>query len=378
MAVTRKSTPATLKLSVYKMKKIALAVSLLLASYCVVNAQVPGGGGANVPVSPGGFSCTVSGCTPVVNGPFTFNGPDGTPQFATGSTALAAEYWMAVGGITGAGASFVATGAASNISGNFTAKGNANVNFGNSGSGQLAQALDPGGTVSSGGQVQLTPSRSSGPVKVGNSTYGFNLDVGSSNVSQIGGFPLTSDFTGYIVGNWYAPSGPALITSGVAPGTGSIRLYPAYIKQTVTLNSLGVRITTAAAAGNCQLAIYANNAATGRPTGSALASTASISTTATGSLNSAVSIQLTQGLYWWAVNCDNATVTLTSIATTDMWFSRTIGSPTQSGVPGTGAANSGVGVTQTFGTWPSLTAGSFTEGGGGTFPIVQFKPASIP
>lgn len=348
---------------------IATAFGISAASAQGIN----GGGSGNGT----GFTCASGTCTSP-NDVFVFKGPDGSIQFETGSTATAVDFLQSIGGISGAGATlFCQSGSDTNVSCNITAKGNANVNFANSGSGPLASGVDPGAPVSSGGAVQLTPSVANGPVKVGHSSYGVNLDCGTNALCQAGGY-LIGDVQPYIVGNWTAPYGPKIETSGVAPGTGSIHLYPAYIKQTVTLNSLGVRITTLAAAGNCQLAIYANNPATGRPTGSALASTASISTTAIGSLNSAVSVQLQPNLYWWAVNCDNATVTMTSIAQTDLWYAELLGSTTQANAIGSGVAQSGLTVVQTFGTWPSLTAASFVDGGLGAFPIVQIKAASVP
>lgn len=170
-------------------KLIALAAALLCAaamftpqlSYGFGGLGSAGGGGAR------SFNCSGGTCTTASNGTYVFQGPDGTNQFSTGATNSAAEYLQAIGGITGAGGSIIAVGAASNVAINFTAKGNANVNFGNSGSGQLAQAVDPGAAVSSGGQVQLTPSTASGPTKIGNATYGVNLDCGTGQVCQVGG-----------------------------------------------------------------------------------------------------------------------------------------------------------------------------------------------
>lgn len=118
-------------------------------------------------------------------------GFDGTAQFCINSTAAAAEHWMAVAGIAGAGASLVAQGASANVAGNVTAQGNANVNL-NSGSGALASAVDPGAPVSVNGQVQLTPSSGGGPAKVGNSTYGVKIDCGAAVACQIGPLPASA------------------------------------------------------------------------------------------------------------------------------------------------------------------------------------------
>lgn len=187
------------------------------------------------------------------------------------------------------------------------------------------------------------------------------------------------DHPGYKVGNWYIPILPGTISgAAVAPGTGSIRLYPFYVRQTITLNSLGVRCSTLSAAGNVQAAIYANNASTILPTGNPLASTASMSTSATGSLNSAVSVQLTPGMYWYATNCDNAVAIFSSPNVGNAYLASLIGSATQSNDLTTSQSFNGLSVAQTFGTWPDLTSGSFADITASSTPIVQFKIASVP
>jgi hypothetical protein len=188
-----------------------------------------------------------------------------------------------------------------------------------------------------------------------------------------------SDHPGYLAGNWYLPVGPAITSGGSAPGSGSIRLYPGYVKERVSISALGVRVSTLSVGGNVQAAIYANNATTQRPTGNALASTASLSTTNSASVNAAVSIQIEPGLYWFATNCDNGTAAFTSFSSGVTSVSAIIGSTTQSTNLANGNAMVGLSVAQAFGTWPDLTAGSFTEVVGVTsVPLVQFKISSVP
>ena len=188
-----------------------------------------------------------------------------------------------------------------------------------------------------------------------------------------------SDFPSYIANNWYVQEGLPGFNIGANPGTGSIRLYPGYIKQRITINALGNRVTVLSAGGNFQVAVYANNAATNKPTGNPLASTTSLSTASVASVNAAVSVQLEPGLYWWASNCDNATATFSSLAPTGN-ASALIGDPTQSSIASSGVGLLGYSVVQTFGTWPDLTSGSFTAivSGTATVPMVQFKVGSIP
>ncbi|MGY3366179.1 hypothetical protein ACVWZL_003304 [Bradyrhizobium sp. GM2.4] len=190
-----------------------------------------------------------------------------------------------------------------------------------------------------------------------------------------------ADHPGYIASNWYLPSGPFRVSgSATAPGLGSIRLFPGFIKERVTLAALGVRVATTSAGGNVQAAIYANNKSTMRPTGNALASTASMSTASAASVNAAVSVQVEPGMYWFATNCDNITAAFGCLDGNGTSMAQLVGSPTQSNnLVGTSGAIDGLSVAQTFGTWPDLTSGSFTElVGANSIPLVQFQVTSIP
>lgn len=187
-----------------------------------------------------------------------------------------------------------------------------------------------------------------------------------------------SDHPGYIANNWYTQLQAYGSTTGSAPGLGSIRIYPGYIAERVTISALGLRVGTLSAGGNVQAAVYANNAATGRPTGSALVSTASMSTASTGSVNAAVSLQIEPGLYWWASNCDNGTAVFESLSTTAPSLSAMIGSATQGNALPSPRGSLALSVAQAFGTWPDLTSASFTELLTATVPIVQFKVGSVP
>jgi hypothetical protein len=139
-----------------------------------------------------------------------------------------------------------------------------------------------------------------------------------------------------------------------------------------------LRISTLSGGGNVQCAIYANNPATGRPTGNALVSTASITTASTGSVNATASVQLEEGLYWFATNCDNATAVFVTLTVDSISISQMIGSATQGNCLGAGQTITGVTATQTFGTWPSLTSATFTEDTTQNSPLVQFQVGSVP
>lgn len=185
---------------------------------------------------------------------------------------------------------------------------------------------------------------------------------------------------GYVAGRWYVPIGVTSAGAGTAQGVNSIRLKLVYIPQQCTIDTLGVNISTLGAAGNIQLAIYAHDTATGKPTGNALVSTASITTGSTGAVNAAASLQLGPGFYWFASNTDSASVVVRAetIATAP-FQSLNVGSTTQVNVFGSSVFFGGYTFAQTFNTWPDLTGQTMVDNTVGTnIPVVFFKVASVP
>lgn len=187
------------------------------------------------------------------------------------------------------------------------------------------------------------------------------------------------DYFGHVAGRWYIPGNIPNFNGGANPTIGSIRLYPGMVREKITIDTLGVRVTTGSA-GNLQAAIYAADATTHLPTGSALVSTASMSTASATSVTSAAALQLGPGVYWFATNCDNVGAIMDSITTNHSLLSSLLGSATFSDIlAGGGGGLSGLAIAQTFGTWPSLTSASFTWlNGSATVPVVGYHVASIP
>lgn len=183
-----------------------------------------------------------------------------------------------------------------------------------------------------------------------------------------------SDFPSYIVGNFYIADGVYTLTVGNAATANLAVFSPLFIKTRATFNALGFRINTLAAAGNVQAAIYANNPVTGRPTGSAIVSTANISTTAAGNVNAVISAQFEAGLYWWGSNSDNSTVVLESLVNSSA--PSIIGSTTANNLQ-SGSAFTGVTTPLTFGTWGDLTGATWTNINA-PVPVLQFKIGSVP
>lgn len=186
-----------------------------------------------------------------------------------------------------------------------------------------------------------------------------------------------------IATNWYMPFGYNLGAGG-AVVAGNIRLHPLVIPRTCTVDSLGVRITTLAASGNIQLALYANNYTTGRPTGNALSSTASISTGSTGlgSAAMAASVPITPGIYWAGMNADasaGGVAVLNAHTAVCPFMSAIIGSATEANVtPATNQAQLTLLVSQAFGTWPDLTGASFTESTNTAYGIIHYRVVTVP
>lgn len=191
-----------------------------------------------------------------------------------------------------------------------------------------------------------------------------------------------SDHPGYVAGKWYKSIlGVTAANSGVVTAS-QMRFLPFQIKQRITISDLGCVINTASAGNNIQLAIYANDPATGRPTGNPVANTGSISTTSTGFVSAAISggnKTLEPGWYWLSINSDNTVALVQTVSGTTVLGGALIGSATTS-IIGAAANVSGFAllVTQTFGTWPDVTSATFTETTTQNAPILIYKVASVP
>lgn len=176
---------------------------------------------------------------------------------------------------------------------------------------------------------------------------------------------------------WEVPFGVTGVNAGGTLAANVITFFLGFLPQKCTITALGNRVSTLAASGNFQNAIYANSSAM-RPTGTALVSTASMSTAATGHLNTAVSVQLDVGWYWWATNVDTsagATVRLNGVS--GSIGAGVVGASTQANNIFDGIGNGALTLAQTFNTWPDVTASSFTDGFP-TTPVVQYKVGSVP
>lgn len=177
----------------------------------------------------------------------------------------------------------------------------------------------------------------------------------------------------YVLDRWHNAGGEfGQVAMGPSGLNGRITFYPHFIRERTTINTLGVRVGVTNA-GNVQAAIYANNYTTMRPTGSALAYTASMSTASAANVSAAINLTLDPGLYWFGTNIDNAVATLIGYSSAAGAVSSLIGSDTQAGALGNLTAFSCLQVVQAFGSWPNVTAATFIPVTGQVTPIVQYK-----
>lgn len=193
--------------------------------------------------------------------------------------------------------------------------------------------------------------------------------------------PPEGSHPGYVAGRWYQTH-RGTIAAGAAFAGGSIRLVPFILPKPIKISDLGVRITTGASGGNCQLAIYGSDQATKLPTGNALASTGSISTTNTGVVSADITgsdVSLVPGLLWTAINLD-ATAASTAVFQVlagahdeGGWL---IGSTTQANISGSATVGALVlSFAQTYNTWPDLTGQSLSVVAANSYAILHMKAA---
>lgn len=208
-----------------------------------------------------------------------------------------------------------------------------------------------------------------------------DAEAGSSVRTKLNAVLGKTNFLGPRAGKVWGPWGMQIAAASTL-NLNTIGLVPFPVHETMTVSAFVCRITTLAAGGNIQLAVYASDPTTGMPTGNALGTTASQTTAATGVFSLALAgsnFQMTPGVYWWAVNSDNTTVVMASVATGQEWSGALVGAASAAN-SWSGTTNIGLSwtVAQTFGTWPDLTGGSFTEATNNKCCCFKFSVASVP
>lgn len=190
-----------------------------------------------------------------------------------------------------------------------------------------------------------------------------------------------SQHPGYIAGNWYFPADVrGEIVGGVAITVNNIVYVPFWVQRLLTISNLGVRITTSELAQNLKLAIYANNAATMRPTGTPLAETGNITTASAANVNAAVTggnVTLTPGLYWSAVwTSSNIAAVQVQVTDNPSGISSWVGATSQDNISNAPAGSAfTLQSSETYGTWPDAASETITISTANRNFIMQFKAA---
>jgi hypothetical protein len=169
-----------------------------------------------------------------------------------------------------------------------------------------------------------------------------------------------------------------LILAGVAPGANSIRCFIGRVREPITIDALAVRISTLAATGNFQIALYAVDTTTMMPTGAALYSSASQSTasaTTVAITGLSIALSTAQDIAFCVNNDTNAaTAVYYSFHQLNLGQISTIGSSTAASAL---SVMTGLTKAHTFGTWPTLTGSfsgdSWAESGTASIPAVAFR-----
>ncbi|MCI0557863.1 MAG: hypothetical protein MN733_05160 [Nitrososphaera sp.] len=199
----------------------------------------------------------------------------------------------------------------------------------------------------------------------------------------------------YGVGLWYTPF-PQSNNGGtsITPGADTIICQRGAILEKLTTTNAAIRINTAHAANNAQVAMYKDGS--GRP-GDLIVATGNISTASTGNVSAAWTAAKQVGPggsdggqnIWTCANTSSSTAVFTSAEQgAGNWGMYLIGAASATSILATsstgltGIACAGAscnGGSSTFGTWPSSLAGStWTDRTSETIPLFWFDVTSKP
>jgi hypothetical protein len=182
----------------------------------------------------------------------------------------------------------------------------------------------------------------------------------------------------WTVGNYVSPVNANVGTGGAAVAN-IIYLAPFISPVSFSFTELAIRVTTAVAGSNYQLAIYASNSIL-RPTGLPIASTASTSGAAAVPLASGATGTCIAGeLYWSAANQDSAGMVYQVASSVSLQQAFTIGSPSLGAVTSSPLQVSFYRqFAATFGNWPDLTSATTTESAASQrCPLIYMKVGAL-
>jgi hypothetical protein len=212
-------------------------------------------------------------------------------------------------------------------------------------------------------------------------------ELGIGSTLRIAGTTLdaNTEMFGYLANNFYwtwNPNFTIMANSTVALSLNTIHWCPIWIDQPITISALGFKLGIASAANNAQVALYANDPTTMRPIGNAVCSTGNLSTTTIGFVSGAVSVALSRGIYWAAINMDNNVAQYGALGQNGIHSSTFVGASAEADLGAAAAPQFGTvwSTASTFNTWPNnpaLTEAAQTNVNI-TSPILYFKVASVP
>lgn len=248
----------------------------------------------------------------------------------------------------------------------------------------LSWKLVSSGTVTSGlPQIKISYSIGTSGVGVTTLTAGTNITLSSGATCTASCTISAPSNVSYVANNFYF--GQDQNSGGLAATVMSSTVTvwtPIFIGQPITISELGMKLTTASAGGNFQLAIYANSTSN-LPTGAVLGKTTSISTTSTGILKAAlvsnVSIT-TAGVYWIGAQSDNSVMAFAGQGANTTMSGFLVGVSTYTDLFNGSAANAQIWSTTgtTFATWPTNPTVTQASASNVNIGIPFFKVASIP
>ena len=219
-----------------------------------------------------------------------------------------------------------------------------------------------------------------------NGAAGSTGPTGPTGITGATGAGTTLLHPGCTAGNWYQAALPLTLGTNTAFAN-TITLVPWIPPTTMTIDQLAARVNTAQAGSHFQLAIYASNPSTKRPTGSPLATVASISGAATGEQSGSLSsnVQVQQGtLYFLALNDDNASLGIQAFGTTHSLYGYMLGTATLSKLYSSATSQFTLRVSNAYddanpsNSFPDLTSATFTETAGSGMPNIGVHVTSIP
>jgi hypothetical protein len=168
---------------------------------------------------------------------------------------------------------------------------------------------------------------------------------------------------------------------GQASYAGEMWFYPYVPENSFTASEVAVRVQTAIAGSNFQLAVYASDPTSQEPDGTALATTTNMSGATVGVVSNTLSanVSFVAGrLYWLGSNASAAGIRWTSFSTGNTESCAIFGTSVVGDLFNFGYSLHAYRTVQSFGTWPDVTSASWNQYGDTSFPTVGYKVASVP